>query len=618
MAFNVWANQGVVVPQVGNDAPEQPSVLYESGAKILTPNGDGNIFKMWFTTGPATTPVGINYAESNDGVSWTRYVSNPVLASRWGGRVFKQGGTYYLFCSTQVFATAIQVYTSSDGLAWTQQNASAIAAGASGWDSAAVGQLNVLTVDGNGKWWGYYYGAQVAGGPTANYYEGLATSTDGIHWIKDANNPVSAFDSGTLADGQAWNGSGALCFAVVGGTYYAWSQTTASSFPGANSNLPTDLMRWRSNSPGGPWTPLNVITYSRTDASEAPNSANGQVADPCVISALGNCYLYYSASTNGSLGTTYTVNAAIASATSLAQLVATFEGVQNVPISANPGLNLQTLASDSFNRADGGLGTNWTLLNAAGFTAAQISSQKVTGSVAGNNDDSWYNAITWPNDQWGQVTINTCLASSFVGVSLRQTAGGNVYRFYWNGTAGNPGTWNIQKKVATTFTTLSSGSLTLNVGDTLLAAVVGVNLYFYWNGLLIGTASDAAISSGNAGLLAIPVTSTANTAISNWSGGIFKNPSGITPGSSAVPTPTKQTDAGPATNSPVFYFGNCASIEVHVCPPASDPPVPNASVITGVSGVNAIGPSTVGNLYGRPTTEQIVTVPGSVQFRNPA
>src|SRR5271168_4394954 len=113
--FNVWANQGTVIPAVGGDAPEQPNVIFEGNAKILS----GNVFKMWFTTGPAGSPIGINYAESSDGVTWTRYSSNPVLPSRWGGRVFKNGSTYYLYTSTGIQGTAIEAYTSPDGITWT-------------------------------------------------------------------------------------------------------------------------------------------------------------------------------------------------------------------------------------------------------------------------------------------------------------------------------------------------------------------------------------------------------------------------------------------------------------------------------------------------------------------
>ena len=128
MAFNVWADQDTVLTDGGGTA-EQPNVIYEGGAQILS----GNVFKMWYTTGPAASPTGINYAEStDDGKSWTLYGSNPVIANKWGSRVFKYAGTYYLYCSAQVFGTAIAAYTSPDGVTWTLQNATALTTSVSG------------------------------------------------------------------------------------------------------------------------------------------------------------------------------------------------------------------------------------------------------------------------------------------------------------------------------------------------------------------------------------------------------------------------------------------------------------------------------------------------------
>jgi hypothetical protein len=281
-------------------------------------------------------------------------------------------------------------------------------------------------------------------------------------------------------------------------------------------------MRWKATNPAGPWTPINVEVYSRNQPSETPNSFKGQVADPCLIEVNGTTFIYYTASTDGTLGTTYTVNGATAAKT-LSQIVQTYEGVQNVPLSGDPALNLNMLASDNFNRADGGLGSNWTKLNDGTFVTAQIISNQVTSSVAGSSCDSFYNAIVWPNDQWAQVTITTSLAVSFVGVCLRVTAGGNAYRCYWNGTAGSSGSWFIQKKIATVFTTVATGTATFNVGDTLLGAVSGPTLTIYKNGVLLGTGTDAIITSGSPGILVVPITATTNAFIDDWSGGAFQD-----------------------------------------------------------------------------------------------
>lgn len=524
--FNRWVNQGIAIPQVSSDAPEQPTVIYEATAHILTPNIDGKIFKMWFTTGPASAPTGINYAESNDGITWTRYGSNPVLASRWGSRIFKNGSTYFMYCSSQVFASAIQCYTSTDGLAWTLQNATAIVTG-SGFESAAVGQLNVLAIV-SGTWYGYYWGTQNTG-PTANFYIGLATSSDGITWTKDGGNPVTGFDGGTLANGQSWNGAFSPCFATVNGKYYAWGQIACQSYPAATASQPSDLMRVKSTSPSGPWTAINSIPYGRTLASEEPNSFKGQVADPCIIEALGNVYLYYTASVDGTTGSTYTVNCATITGSSIAALVGTHEGVQNVPISGKPSLNLNVLASDNFTRSNANpVGGNWNLrFYGASYAPAQIVSNTLEGTVAGSNSDSYWNALNWADNQWSKVTVGACSAVSFVGIVLRASlnnATDSAYRLYWTGSTGSSGTLTLQKAVSGSYTTLKTATITLNVGDTLLGVAIGSTLMFFWNDLLIFVVTDTALTSGAPGFLISPTTSTSNAQLTAWSGGNFMNP----------------------------------------------------------------------------------------------
>src|ERR1035437_1039643 len=146
MSIGVWTKQGTAIAQ-SSDSPRWPSVIYEGNAQILS----GTVFKMWFGTG-----AGVLYAESIDGISWTRYGSNPVIsiAAEVFPKVFKHGSTYY--CYVGPVAGPIAVYTSADGIAWTLQNASALTTVAATWESLYILSLNVGLVDGAGTWWGYY------------------------------------------------------------------------------------------------------------------------------------------------------------------------------------------------------------------------------------------------------------------------------------------------------------------------------------------------------------------------------------------------------------------------------------------------------------------------------
>src|SRR5271154_2924280 len=127
MAFNFWQDQGTVIPAVNSDQPEQPNVIYEGNSQMGNP---GNVFKMWFTAGAISAPglIGLCYAESLDGLSWTRYSSNPVLSNVYGGRVFKYGSTYYCYTSIGGANTHIASYTSSDGISWSLGNSQTLTA----------------------------------------------------------------------------------------------------------------------------------------------------------------------------------------------------------------------------------------------------------------------------------------------------------------------------------------------------------------------------------------------------------------------------------------------------------------------------------------------------------
>lgn len=525
--FNPWVNQGTVISTSVVASPGQPNVFYEANPQLISANGDGKVFKMWYDN--AASPYGLYYAESNDGLTWTQDPGNPIVAGLVAVKLFKYGTTYYLYANPGWGGTAIKAYTCTDGTGtnFTLQNSTALVSGSGGaWDSAGLEQLGVAAVV-SGTWYGYYTGWDSA---FVGYLSGLATSTDGLTWASDSGNPIAALDAGTLANGQPYLGSGNFTFAKVGATYYTWSQTATTSFPGSLTvafNLPSDIMRWSAPAANGPWTPLGTLTYYRTVASEGVGDGLGQVADPSIVFALGNAYLFYTAVANGTIeATTGVINAAIATGTTPAQLVSSYEGVRNVPIAVNPSLNLNVLASDDFLRADANpIGGNWSPFQSSpGYTTAQLLSHAFASSTVANSDSFW-NALSWANDQWSQITVGVCAASSTVGIDLRASTSGalNVYRLFWTGSTGSPGTWTIQTVVSGSYDPRLSGTLTVNVGDTLTGVVVGTNIMFYWNGLLLGILSDSSVGSGAPGALVNPTTSVSNATITSWSGGNFKD-----------------------------------------------------------------------------------------------
>src|SRR5579859_6671622 len=132
--IGTWVNQGTIISSAVGGQPLVPNVIFESGAKILS----GTVFKMWYSS---LSNGGINYAESPDGVTWTQFASNPVIAAAGFGKIFKNGSTYYAYVGNSggALPTAVNVYTSTDGVTWTLAKSNALVVGGVGtWDSATV------------------------------------------------------------------------------------------------------------------------------------------------------------------------------------------------------------------------------------------------------------------------------------------------------------------------------------------------------------------------------------------------------------------------------------------------------------------------------------------------
>ena len=532
MSIGIWQKQGVVIPKVG-DLPAQPNVLYEAGAHILSPNVDGKVFKMWFDNdnGASDPTNGICYAESNDGLSWTRYSSNPVIptSQQTFSKMTKVGGTYYY--NVGPLPGPIAVYTSTDGISWTLRNANALVLGpGAAWDDNSICLLAVATIDDAGTWWAYYAGAKNRN--VTGWGAGLATSPDGINWTKSVSNPIiPPTPTGGIAP--------SFHFEKINGVYYGWTQIILPTIPlQTDAEVPSDITRFSALNPGGPWTRLNSTTLYRSvpgvdgvnsyqDYSVGP--ATGQVADPSMVSVNGSIYLYFTTSNFNSPGG---IACAIAPSTTFAQLVQTYEGIKDVPIPENLGLNLNQLASDSFAGTDANpIGGSWTTFQTNSvFAAAQRVSNKAEGTATGKNSTAWWNGLTWNADQWAQVTIGACSANSYVGVVLRQDTATSqtCYQFLWHGSTGSSGAWFIYKVTGgATFSQLATGpTVPVNVGDVLTASAIGTTLSFYLNGNLLTTVVDSSISVGAAGFNIQPTVVIGNATLSAWSGGnIVSSPS---------------------------------------------------------------------------------------------
>ncbi len=297
----VWNRKGTVLypsdPLDGGNIGE-PSVIYDGNPQILT--SATNVFKMWFGGG-FVSPY-IFYAESLDGVSWTRYAT-PVVTNHNRTFVFKNAGTYYMYTANAA-NTQLDQYTSSDGIVWTLAHSGVVTASGIGVDFTYSPFIFIES----GTWKMLIeVGVGGIGGDGVTYY---LTSSDGITWIQGAANPVVS----TFSAGNPY-------VFKVGSTY--WMYGHGSGVVGVD-NTPTDI--YRQSSPDLINWSAPLLVFQRRSVDEGPNTIVGQVADISMLQVGNSMYLWYVADPNGASPTGIAhIKLAVANMT-LAQLVSTKEG----------------------------------------------------------------------------------------------------------------------------------------------------------------------------------------------------------------------------------------------------------------------------------------------------
>jgi hypothetical protein len=171
--------------------------------------------------------------------------------------------------------------------------------------------------------------------------------------------------------------------------------------------------------------------------------------------------------------------------------------------------------TDDFNRANGGLGANWTAIADANHATLAIATNKVV--VGTNNTDcaSIWSADTFQNDQYSEATYTVGTSASNQGCIVRGRTSPNIryYDFllgsggafldaieYYDGT-----TWNGLATAA------GSGS------GTVRCEVTGTSIVGKFNGTTVLTVTDATLSSGAPGLHLYDGVSDAT--MDDWLGG---------------------------------------------------------------------------------------------------
>ncbi len=196
-----WTKMGKVLSP--GAAPWEGAYIAANGSVLLA----GGEFLYWYQAG---VPPGIALARSGDALRWTRPAEpalEPGPRGSWDERgvadpyVIEAGGRYYMYYLGQDRARRqrLGVAQSEDGVQWTKLLSNPVlqlgAAGA--FDENGLGEPAVWS--GQGRYWMLYTGRD----RRECRRLGLAWSLDGVHWTRLAADTV-------LTGAQPWN-SKVLC-----------------------------------------------------------------------------------------------------------------------------------------------------------------------------------------------------------------------------------------------------------------------------------------------------------------------------------------------------------------------------------------------------------------------
>jgi hypothetical protein len=197
--------------------------------------------------------------------------------------------------------------------------------------------------------------------------------------------------------------------------------------------------------------------------------------------------------------------------------------------------------TDNFNRANAGVGANWTASSDGGLLV-------VSGKVRGNGSsatDSYWTANTFNDDQFSQITaLVNDLPTDYAGVTVRQQGtGGQAYYlgiYFWH--SGSPLIQLYKHTVGGTYTQLGSSFSTgaIGIADTLRIEAIGSTITVKLNGMPVITQTDTSIPSGGSPGIQMNGFPTAD----DWIGGSLGVPS-VFATSTVSATVTKTTAGGP-------------------------------------------------------------------------
>lgn len=264
-------------------------------------------FKLWYSSERIASggiKSDIEYAESVDGVNFVEYPGNPVLikGSDWEsgliGRpsVLKVNETYYMFYEGRSCAESLRLggqiglATSNDGIHWIKSaHNPVLRKGSIGeWDEQIFN--NSVFYDSISGIWYMIYEGKATLQRFSDFRLGLATSVDGVHWVKYSGNPIIPPGPPGSWDVQA---QCAPYLTKRGNFFYLIYVGRPGEDPITYIGVARsrDAIHWEK-------TPQNPILKPEAEWEKI------SLSDPAVIEVHGKTYLYYYGGDQQTIGAT--------------------------------------------------------------------------------------------------------------------------------------------------------------------------------------------------------------------------------------------------------------------------------------------------------------------------
>ena len=168
--------------------------------------------------------------------------------------------------------------------------------------------------------------------------------------------------------------------------------------------------------------------------------------------------------------------------------------------------------SDNFNRANGGLGSNWTTVS--GTSAPQIVNNTAQPGSAGTLNSAYWSANTFGSNQYAAASFPNSSGANYgpaIAVRLSSSRG---YVLWYGNSANTVSIWRMDS--SSSWTQLkASAKLTIAATDVWQLQAVGSTLTAYQNGKQVVTTTDTHYTTGAPGIWMYY----AGNQITNWSGG---------------------------------------------------------------------------------------------------